>query len=138
MDLIGDPKILKDRAFVLGLFTLFFLISPGIACLYLYFPHYIVELDAVKLILLSMTCTMPLAVINAFVIGICDGRKKEKNDDLFYDFVSGTIFGGILLYLSVIGSYVAELPPMQLSMVVVILELLFIGVIWMESRTRAR
>jgi cytochrome c biogenesis protein CcdA len=134
MELFRDPKILKDRAFVLGMFTVFFLIAPGIACIYLYFPEYIVELDAIKLILLSITCTMPLAVINAVTIGIAMERKKEKNDDLFYDFVLGAILGGILIYLAIIGSYLASFTARQLSGVVLIVEMLLLISIWFEGK----
>ncbi|MES2226009.1 MAG: hypothetical protein V4480_04360 [Patescibacteria group bacterium] len=134
MDIAFDSKAIKDRTFVLAFFTLFFLIAPGIAGIYLYFPAYIVELDSIKLILLSVTCTMPIAVLNAITIGMCERRQKERRDDLFHDFVFGTIVSGTLIYFVVILSHLMHWSVPRLGALLLVVEILTILGIWLNGK----
>lgn len=138
MELIGDLKTLKDKAVVLGIFAVVFIILPGIAGIYLFKPELISSLDWVKLVLLSAALTAPLVVINSMAITVFENRKKEKKDTFFYDFIEGTLFTGISIYIVIIIGYVFHFSLSNMAVMLAATEVLIIFTIWNETRKKRK
>lgn len=48
--------------------------------------------------LVSISITAPMVVINTFAIAVVD-RGKRKKDSLFYDFLLATLMTGLVIYI---------------------------------------
>lgn len=123
---------MKDRAFILAAFAVIFLILPGITGIYLYLPDLLTSLDWVKLVLLSLSVTAPVSIINTMVIIGIAKRKKERDDDLFYDFILGSIITGITIYIALVIAYFSGFQTKGLSVLLATGEVMIVFSVWNE------
>jgi|SRR5665213_169288 len=93
----------KDKTSVLLLIDIIFLILPGIALIYLFNVNLFESLDWIKLILLSLSISTPLAFLNALFAETLERQGTEE--EFFLYFTLSVIFTGLLLYGIVIVCY---------------------------------
>jgi len=91
------------ESFILAFIDFLFLIGPGISVIFIFGPTLIFQLDWVKLVILSISFSIPFSVI--FTILLLVKFSKNKNNDqlagpdLFTAFSMGILLNGLLVYL---------------------------------------
>ena len=113
MSVITDLEKFDSGAFLKFLNLLLF-ITPGSAIIYHFHKTLLVNLDVLKVILLSMSITLPLFLIMFFTIGIMDtliGSKNDNNDAeiMFIFTLVALIILDAILYLWLLAAYLWEL-----------------------------
>ncbi len=80
MPLLKDIGELNAKQFVIAVGFFLATIGPGVLCLFLFKRDLFSDLDSVKVILLSVALTLPLANFNLFLIAApLSKTKKEAN-----------------------------------------------------------
>ncbi len=105
-------ELIKDKDFWLILFDIIFLISPGILVLFTFYRNDIfISIDVLKLILLSISISGPLAMVNiaTIIVSTIDSKKSDKIN--FGIFTVGILSGGVVFYVSLLFYFtVLKLP----------------------------
>lgn len=98
MTVKGFVKTLQDKTLLLTLFAVLAIVLPGLTSISIYHPEQIIELDWIKLLLLSIAYTGPFVVLNSIIIGASFKGRRNANS-FFYDFIESAIMTGITFYL---------------------------------------
>lgn len=101
MTVKGFVKTFQDKSFLLALFAILAIVLPGLTTISIYHPEQIVELDWIKLSLLSIAYTGPFVMLNSIIIGAND-KSKRNTTSFFYDFIEGALITGVAFYLCLI------------------------------------
>jgi hypothetical protein len=135
MGLHKDIKALESRTFILAFFSLLFLISPGIAVIYLYLPALFHDLEWVKLILLSVAFTSPFVFLNTTLIAAYEQGMGNK-EDFFTEFCMGAVMTGLLIYLLIIASYILDRTFSHIIYALLAIEVLCVGAVMIHGQLR--
>ncbi len=111
MSLISDIEKFKEETFWFILFDLIFLIAPGILILFYFDRTLFLSLEAMKLILLSISSTVPFIFINVLCFWslIEEPDTKMKKDDVFIFFTLGIFLSNIIFSIVLLISYLLNL-----------------------------
>ena len=100
---LGSDKKFSGTFFI-ALFDIIFLISPGILILFIFSNKYFLEMDTIKLILLSISITGSLSLLNSVLI--IDSMKKMKDkSSVLIIFSLGILMTGIIFFLSIVFAF---------------------------------
>ncbi|WP_129024148.1 hypothetical protein [Flavobacterium sp. YO12] len=75
-----DLHRIRSITFVTVMLFCITIICPGIMFVFLFSKELFLETDTFKLILLSVSITMPISLVNSFLIGLL--QEPERNDNL--------------------------------------------------------
>lgn len=103
-------RVVQSSEFVVSFLATVFMISPGIAIIFQFDKSLFDHLDWIKMLLLAVSVTSPLVLLNTFVAGaFLEGSAQDPNKkDFFVCFVLAILLSGMLLYLCVGLSYFLE------------------------------
>jgi len=106
-DVIDSVKNLDNR-WVINYVGLFFsTIAPGMLIIYLYKPVMFVQLETIKLILFSLSLSLPLWLVNMFILG--PPGKREQLDSFIKLAFFCSISAGFGYYSGLLISYIFTL-----------------------------
>ncbi len=98
---------IKDKGFVITFLSVIFLILPGVLVLFLFERSLFINIDWVKLILLSAAITAPISFVNTLLITVIDDEDKPRQKDYLFDsFSVGIVLSSILICGLLFISYV--------------------------------
>ena len=97
--------MVTDRAFIVGVLDILFLIAPGVAVVYYFNPILFASLDWVKLTLLSLAVTAPLSFVNTIFTVVLEGVIKGNEIDLFGVLSFAINCTGVVIYITLGMSY---------------------------------
>ena len=102
----------KKEEFIIGLLAILFLIAPGLAFIYRFYPSLISELDWIKLVLLSVSLDFPATIICMILLILTLIKSKDgfEPSHLFLTFSLSIIGGGIIIYLLIFADFLKLLP----------------------------
>src|SRR5437667_12266340 len=108
MSLIDEVRKLDPSDIALGLGVLLAVIAPGFLTLYLYNPSLVESLDTFKLILFSISLTLPFVVLNFFAHDLsADSNPEKASPGLILTYaMAGTSF---VLYMALLISFLFQL-----------------------------
>ena len=111
MSFLSDIENIKKETFWLALFDVIFLISPGFLILFYFKQNIFLDLDSIKLILLSVSIVTPFVLVNFLtIIFLLTAQKIEiKSDDTFSFITLGIFFTNIIFYILFLVSYLLNL-----------------------------
>ncbi len=125
MSLFTELEKIKDDAFLVPLFTVIFLISPGILFIFLYMRDIFLAVDFFKLILVSIAITTPLILGNAALIAVLDEQKRNEKNSFFYSVALSAIMTGLILDLMMICFYSISRDAQLLFRIFLLAEAIF-------------
>lgn len=99
--------VVKDKYFIFTLFNVFLLISPGIAIIYRFNKDLFLQLDGIKLILMSVAIITPLIVVNTFLNAVWVDDEINNENSLFVSFTLSAMISAMLLYLIIFLDYLS-------------------------------
>lgn len=101
MSFLSDIEKIKEETFWVALFDIIFLISPGFLILFYFKQNIFLDLDSIKLILLSVSIIAPFVFLNFLIIVILSAAQKAeiKSDDTFSFITLGIFFSNIIFYI---------------------------------------
>jgi hypothetical protein len=139
MGILREIQSIRNETFVLGILDTLFLILPGVMVIFLYNLELFQSLDWIKLILISAAITLPFNLINIFSISILSTKKLSKKQiedegNLFFNFSTGIIMTGIIIYVALGCLYTFGKPLKSVFIFVSLLELFL--VIWIITRKK--
>ncbi len=118
-------KMFDDRKFWIVFLDILFIISPGFFLLFVFQETLFRELDTLKLVILSISITGPLYVINILL-----GAYFSKNKIIhFNNYSYAILMSGFILYLSFFAFYTINKFVLEISFFWFIIILLFIEII---------
>ena len=120
MDIVESVKKIDGKSATIIVAVFVSIVAPGLLILMLYKPVLFKELETIKLILLSISLSLPLWTLNAFVLGPPETGR-----------VSLPLFGasqcsGFAYYFSLYISYLAKLNFTWFSVLAIFFNLLFV------------
>ncbi|TOF33627.1 hypothetical protein CGJ24_22930 [Vibrio parahaemolyticus] len=122
MSLVSDVKSLNEHQ-VVTFFVLFLsLVAPGMLIVYLFLPDKFESLDTLKLILFSVSLSIPLYSLNIFLTLIGDPKRVM---DLHFMGVLVGITSGMVLNFSLLISYFWSFNFREFFIPVVIFEVFY-------------
>ena len=92
-----------------GVFCFLGTIAPGFLILYLYKPDLIESLETMKLIIFSLSLTLPLFFINIVGLSVID-KELEKQQRHFEFAVVAMFFCSVAAYPAILTAYLQNLP----------------------------
>ncbi|MGF1907581.1 hypothetical protein [Aliivibrio salmonicida] len=123
MSLLSEIKNV-DGHFTSTLLVLFLsIISPGILIIYLFLPELFIKLDSLKFILFSVSLSLPVFVLNAFMTTI--NEKSETEIDFQVIGIATGIISSIIMFLSLIVSYVLDFSFNYFLITIFMLEVMY-------------
>jgi len=144
-----DLHKIKSITFVTFLLFCITIVCPGIMFVFLFSRDLFLETDTFKLILLSISITTPISLINSFLIGLI--QKPERNDNIDDNLQLITIFGNVIslpiIYIPLIVKLFIDISLQSGVSIVIALEILIFTVAYImhklnskspESNVRAR
>lgn len=128
MSLIDEWKKLDPSDFTLGFGVLMAVIAPGFLTLYLYRPALVESLDILKLILFSVSLTLPFVVLNFFANDIAAGSSLEEVSpgSRLTNAMAGT---SLVLYMALLISFLFLFTFRQYLGAIAVLQLLWWAVL---------
>jgi hypothetical protein len=127
-------KILDSRNFLLGFFSTIFLILPGVLIIFLFDRNLFLELDWIKLILLSASITAPLVFLNFMIISYLDKVTLSDNKQSLAALAMSCIFTGFIILLSAVYGYFVRWTMGQVVILVCLANVFFNLIILYESK----
>ncbi len=76
----------QKEVFWISLFDILFFIAPGFLVLFIFYRDLFISLDAIKLILLALSISVPFVVLNAIFVGLLQSiyaKTKNSEDNMF-------------------------------------------------------
>ncbi len=123
MSLVSDVKSMNEHQ-VVTFFALFLsLVAPGLLTVYLFLPDKFETLDTLKLILFSVSLSIPLFSLNIFLSLIGDPKKVM---DLHFMGLLAGITSGMVLNLSLFISYIWSMSFKEFLVPIAVLEVLYL------------
>jgi hypothetical protein len=125
-------KSLADGKFILSLLCLLLLFVPGVTYIFYFNSNLFINLDLIKVILLSLAFVTPFIFIN-FLFLIINSIKNyldsNLNSEFFSLFTLSVVYSGILIYTSLIFTYFFQLSFKNSVIICLILELISMFII---------
>jgi hypothetical protein len=115
-------KMFEDKKFWIMAFDILFIISPGFLLLFVFQEGLFRELDTLKLVILSISITGPLYVIN-ILLGAFFSKNKKIH---FENYSFAILMSGYIFYLSFFAYYIINNFVLKISFFWFISLLLFI------------
>ncbi len=119
-------KDIESDTFILGLLNFLFLVVPGTAIIFVFNNVLFQSLDWVKLILLSVSVTSPLAMANTFIITTMTIGRPSQQKAIFVDFFLGVMLSGLLLFAVVLMNYFLGSSLKQGAIFILVVEVLLL------------
>lgn len=100
MSILNDlVKSLKKKEFILVIFDIFLLLSPGAVIISIFNPGLFAQVDGFKLCLISLGFTTPLSFLY-FLAMSKPYHDKQDNDEMFLYFSLSAMMAGIISYIA--------------------------------------
>jgi len=133
MSPIDEAKKLQPSDIALGLGVLLAVIAPGFLTLYLYRPTLVESLDTFKLILFSISLTLPFVVLNFFAHDMSADSNSEKTfaGSILINAMAGT---SLVLYMALLISFLFQLTFRQHLGAITGFQLLWFFFLWLVRR----
>jgi hypothetical protein len=135
---VKDIKIVENESFILALFDLLFLILPGVAVIYVFNNPLIHSADWIKLILISGSLTIPLALINTFFLIPFTVSKQGNGNGLFLAFSLSLMVSGLILYSMIGVHYFFDRPLREGIYFVLVIEAILLIAAYLKIRKLRR
>src|SRR5262245_24988908 len=121
-------KEIKNREFLLSIYSLLFLIAPGVLLIWYFKPSVFLAVDILKLIILSLSFTGPFVLFGAFLIEekLTDRHPQER---LFTATLMATFLTGMVIYMVILFSQIFSLSFSQGLIVLTILHVLIFSTV---------
>ena len=128
MTILSDIEKVTDESFLFVLFDTLFLISPGLLIIYYFHRDLFLNLDSIKLVLLSIATTLPFLCWNIILIfqllyrgKLIDANEKKS----FFFMVSVALIGtNTFVYMMLFVSYTLGTSFKSSLIFVVVIEVL--------------
>lgn len=127
--MLDKPENIANSTFLLGFFSFLFLILPGVASLFIFERELFINLDWIKLVLLSASITIPIALLNI----VASVTLAGSSDD-FSHFSLGIIMGGLSIYVALGISYFIQMTLFSVIGIVLASNVL----LWMFIRRKIK
>jgi disulfide bond formation protein DsbB len=133
MSLIDEWRKLDPSDFALALGVLLAVIAPGFLTLYLYRPSLVESLDTFKLILFSISLTLPFVVLNffAFELSADSNPDRASPGSILTTAMAGT---SLVLYVALLISFLFQLTFRQHLGAIAGLQVLWFFFLWLVRR----
>lgn len=121
---------LKQKHYVVLTATILALFGPGFLCLFHFKNNLISSLDIVKLLILSISITLPLIILNFLVITfalvvITDNTPDEPIEIIW---AMAALLTAAVLYIGLYASFIWNLPFRQFTFVLIWIEVVIIAI----------
>jgi len=131
-----DLHKIKSLTVVTFLIFCITIVCPGIMFVFLFSRELFLETDTFKLILLSVSITMPISLINSLMIGLIQEPEKGDNldDNLQLTVILGNIISLPIIYIPLIVKLFVDISlQCGVSIIIVLQIAIFIIVYIMEK-----
>lgn len=123
-----DWKEFEFNHYAVATTTILAVISPGFLCLLHFKPELVETLDTVKLLVASISLTLPLAIINFVIIAFLTRHDDNFTHDVEWSFSS--FVSALVLYLSLYLAYLFVLPFSQFTFSVIVFDIIAVVFIY--------
>jgi len=127
--MLDKPENIANSTFLLGIFSLLFIILPGVASIFIFAKELFINLDWVKLLLLSASITTPGALLNVIASLLLSGTSIK---DDFSHVSLGIIMGGLSIYLVLGISYLKSMSLPWVIILVLIVNIILWFFMWRQ------
>lgn len=107
MNWLASINKIEEDVFWLGLFSLIFLLAPGLLLFFCCDRDLFLSLDTAKLILLSVSIVAPFAFMQT--LGGVSATQKSKKVNLMLEFFSGIVVTNLGFYVVFLINYLGRL-----------------------------
>ena len=135
MGLITDIEHFSGRSFV-KLIDFLLLVSPGSLIIFHFDRTLIINLDVLKIMLLSCAISLPLFLIMFFAVGIMDSllgvsdEKKNKDfDELFVFILIAALLVDVVLYSWLVAAYLSKITALHYMLAITITTFILAGIL---------
>src|SRR4051812_39403579 len=97
MSILSELEKIKDATFGAVFLCLTLLIAPGFGLIFIFKRELLIQLDIIKLVILSISIQMPFLLTN-FVVAAMN-EKSPSSNTVFNCLILAIILSGTLLYL---------------------------------------
>lgn len=113
MSWITEIENIKKNIFGIVFISIILLITPGFTIIFYFFRELFINLDTLKLILLSISITTPLLIIN-FTLSthLLETNKihlSKGEQSAFISFIVSIVISAMFVYIALLFSYFLEL-----------------------------
>ena len=131
-------SIREDNTFSIGLLDILLLIAPGIAVIFVYQNSLFISLDWLKLILLSITITAPLVLLNTVLVPEFNDDGALKSNDLFGALTLSIWCTGILIFGTLVILYLFRQPFRNGAIFISVVEVALLIIASLRDRWKNR
>jgi hypothetical protein len=124
MDVIDQVKKLEAFHFVASIVGFVGIISPGLLILFLFKRDLFISLDLIKLILLSVSLSLPIILFNLFLWGALPDDSKESKNTIAIDLVVALVTSSTVFYLPLAVTFLWGLGFHAYLWILVVLEVI--------------
>ena len=134
MSILDDIKSIEPKHMLLVVSIFIAAVAPGLMLILIFMPEFIPGLDVVKLILLSLSLTLPLILINFFIsfswnaATIESSNPSSKEDQFTLVLLVACLFTAATTYPSILLAYIFGLHFITLLFVIGVFEFILFAI----------
>ncbi|MFZ2253291.1 MAG: hypothetical protein WAW13_03950 [Minisyncoccia bacterium] len=129
--MLNIQDFFKTHQPLLFFLVIFFLISPGMIYLFFWQRDLFIDLDWVKLVILSLSVLVPIALLNAFALLFIEKTEPTSTGkELVQAFTMTSIFSGFFCLIGLVITHLINHEFINFAG----LEVLLIILMWLDSR----
>lgn len=138
MSILADIEKIQSRTVVLTFFNLLFLVTPGVALIFLLANDVFYTLDWVKLMLVSVMITTPFAFWNTVLFFTSEDGSDNNESHFFASYSIGITVTALMVYAATGIAYTFQRTIFEMYMAMVGIELIALmylaGKDWLKKK----
>ena len=125
MTFLKEIEKIRTYTFCIAIFDLILLITPGLFFFFIFFQNLFINLDLIKLVLLSISLNIPFVTINVFLVAANTNLSllnSNKESELFDIISLSLLLTGYFMFLILFISYLFSFTARNTLFIIIGLE----------------
>jgi hypothetical protein len=131
MSFLKELDHIKSDTAILSFLAVLLLVTPGTAFIFIYANKLFLELETIKLVLLSVSAISPFIVLNFFLSAIDDPKATS-----YQNLILSILLSGITIYFTLVGCYFFKKDIFSAIKIIGLIEIFILVNAIYESRKR--